>query len=67
MKLFMERNTNQLLLPGIIVDNPRCQGYDPIDDVSCNNGLFKAFGLGESDCHECDGTGVQYEVLDVDE
>ena len=67
MKTYVERETGQLFLPGLIIENPECKAYDEEYDVYCRSGYHHAFGLGESECPKCNGTGKEYGELDYEQ
>lgn len=71
MKIFVERLTNQLILPGIITENPDCNWENGLcgerDDTSwlyCDEGKIRGHYSDGEDCSYCKGTGKLYDEVE---
>jgi hypothetical protein len=72
MITYMERETGQVLVPGVISGNPKCEGVKVGSGIavaihSCEDGeVVFDYGTMRLVCSACNGTGLKYEAIDVD-
>lgn len=63
----MDRETNQLMLPGIITENPDCEWEQNTQErvwgAYCDGGEVESDYGAVYTCPECGGTGKKYEEI----